>query len=259
MAELTPLHTFGAWHAKREDLAGFSSLERPSGAKVRAYGRMIEALPEGLPLVVGCGASSAIQVYLADAARQYGREAHVAVPARAKRHPSTNWAEAAGARIHEIRPGYPSVVKARARLLCPEPYVHWDARLAALDTAEQVANIPPGSTLVVPTGSGLIAAGIVGGLASAGIPAHVRLVAVGGRGKLSDVWALVAAFFGYEAGGPPGLSVARIDPTGPYNRPVLAELPDGTPLDPYYAAKALPYVGAGDILWVIGRRPAAAW
>jgi hypothetical protein len=32
-------------------------------------------------------------------------------------------------------------------------------------------------------------------------------------------------------------------------------LPDSTVLDPYYAAKAMPYVLRGDVLWVSGRRP----
>lgn len=257
MTELTPIQQFDGWQAKREDHAGWLGPDRPSGAKVRAYGRMIEARPPGLPLVVGCGASSAIQVYIADAARRYGRQAYVAVPARKERHPSTQWAAAHGALITEVRPGYRSVVEDRARKIVPEPYVHWDPALAASDSAEQVANVPPGSTLVVPTGSGLIVAGIIGGLCQEGKAAHVRIVGVGGRAQLSTVYGLVRRLFGIDYL-ETAVEVSLVAAPMPYNTRVRAELPDGSPLDPYYAAKALPYVGPGDILWVTGRRPEAA-
>ena len=46
--------------------------------------------------------------------------------------------------------------------------------------------------------------------------------------------------------------------TGGYGVHRYETLPDGVPLDPYYAAKAVPYLEALDTLWVSGMRPLSA-
>ena len=40
-----------------------------------------------------------------------------------------------------------------------------------------------------------------------------------------------------------------------YSKPLKAWLPDGTPLDPFYAAKASGQAARGDCLWITGCRP----
>jgi len=40
-----------------------------------------------------------------------------------------------------------------------------------------------------------------------------------------------------------------------YEQFVISRLDDGTPLDPFYAAKMLPFVRDGDCLWLTGLRP----
>lgn len=51
----------------------------------------------------------------------------------------------------------------------------------------------------------------------------------------------------------PPLGVLQV--AGNYNTPVAATLSNGDPLDPFYAAKAEPYIHGGDCFWIPGVRP----
>jgi 1-aminocyclopropane-1-carboxylate deaminase/D-cysteine desulfhydrase-like pyridoxal-dependent ACC family enzyme len=255
---ITPVETFGGWWAKREDYAGYTTRDAPSGAKVRQYAAMIDAAPPGTALIVGCSADSAMQVYVAHAGEARGRRAVIVVPARRQRSAATAWAAAHGATIDEVRPGYPSVYRSRARgyALALGGAVRWDRDYAARDTAAQVVNLPAAARrIVIPTGSGLTAVGVIGGLIAAEREdVTVVCVAVSGMATAADIGAGVARVFGVTYH---GIAVDIIAPNSPYGRPGRpdAALPDGTPLDPFYAAKALQYVADGDVFWVSGRRP----
>lgn len=253
------------WFAKRDDLAAFTSADMPSGAKVRQYRRMIAAAPDDAVLAVGCSAASAMQVYVAAAGVESWRPAHVAVPKRKKRHPSTRWAADHGAILHEVAPGYPSQYHGAIRAL-PEqlgrPVVKWDRRLAALDTAEQVRNLPHGlRTIVVPSGSGLTAAGIILGLMDYydGVPdIAVRAVAMSDMTTRDGILELVAKYDGRSIESW-DVRLEVIPATVDYTKPAWVTLPgEDTPLDPWYAAKAVHHVGPDELLWVTGRRPVAA-
>jgi hypothetical protein len=251
----TPCQAFGDWWAKREDAAGFVSVDRPSGSKVRAFGKMIAAAPPGTPLVVGCSADSLMQVYVADAARASGRSAHIIIPRRNVRCDLTAWSADAGATVDEIAPGYPSQYRAAARAWAGSNggAVRWNPAISTADTADQVANIPVGARrVVVPCGSGAIAAGVLAGLALAGRQdVTVLAVAVSDLADSERVLALA----GQHAGTAILSRLEWVRADGDYADQVQASLPDGTALDPAYAAKALPFVRPGDVLWVSGRRP----
>lgn len=229
------------------------------GSKVRQYIKMLAAAP-GAPLVVGCSAVSAQQIYVADAVRRTGRRGIVVVPRRKVRTAATEWAAAQGAEIVEAAPGYRSVCMARARAISLSlgACVRWDRHGAVLDTAEQVSNLPAAAErIVVPTGSGLVAAGVLVGLALARRRTPVIACAVSPLAEEAEILMLARDLLG-KAGAVwlPRFTFARLPSR--YERPIAARLPDGTPLDPYYAAKVLHYVHEGDLLWVTGRRPVAA-
>lgn len=255
--QLTPVQRFGAargdaWFCKREDAAGFVSQDMPSGAKVRAYAAMVAAAP-GQPLVVGCSADGLMQVYVAAAAQQYGRRAHVCVPRRKVPSVETLWAIAHGAEVQEVAPGYPSQYRggARAWAQAQGGAVRWHPLAALQDTAAQVANLPAAAKrVVVPCGTGAIAAGVLAGLAMHSRSLPVLAVAVSAKAAEDEILAMATRACPCMA--LPPFRLVRAP--GEYGRKVQAALPDGTELDPAYAAKALPYVEAGDVLWNTGRR-----
>lgn len=251
--ELTRVDRFGGWWAKREDLACDAGPHLPAGSKVRQYLAMAANHPPGTPMIVGCSADSCQQVYVAAAAKQAGCRGVVVVPARAKRTPATEWCAAMGAEVVEVRPGYPSVCRAEAKRRAAElgGCIRWDRAKAVADAADQCANLPECRRVVVPTGSGLTAAGVLAGLAAAGRRGvTVVAVAVSGMAKESVVLKLAA---GLASGPLPPFWL--VPPCCPYGQPRRAALPDDTPLDSYYAAKAVRHIQDGDCLWVPGRRP----
>jgi hypothetical protein len=260
---LTPCQHF-EFYAKREDLACFQNEALPSGAKVRQYAAMIAAAPVDAVLAVGCSAASAMQIYVAAMGEQLQRPAYIAVPRRAQRHPCTEWCAKHGANIIEVVPGYPSVFRARIRERMKElglRAVPWDVAHAAFDTAEQVANVPPAARrIVVPNGSGLTAAGIIGGLWQLERQdVEVHIVSTHDTvGTLEQIGKMVTKHFGWRA-----CKAAKVSwraQTMPYQKPApRATLADGTLLDPFYAAKAACYCGAEDVLWITGRRPLASY
>lgn len=271
----TPVHGSGSGYWwKREDLAGYTTAGAPSGAKVRQYAAMIEAAPPDAVLMVGCAADSAMQVYLAHAAQTYDRPAVAVVPHRKTLSESSAWAQAHGCHLVTVSPGYPSQYRKKMREMAAEagvPVVRWDRRLALADTAGQViasltaeplvtggavpARFPDDlRRVVVPSGSGLTAAGVLAGLAHLG-HTHVEVVAVAVSDMATeDGIRDTAAMAGIDSTAVPlTLHRSRL----PYGRrnPLSHVLPDGTPLDAYYAAKAVDHVRPGDLFWVSGRRP----
>lgn len=252
----------GVCWIKRDDLAAATDGYYPSGSKVRQYAAMAAKAP-GADMVVGCSADSAMQIYVAAAAHRatcagIPTKAHVYVPARKKRTQATDYATAMGATIVEVRPGYLSVVKAEARkhvddlLANGVQVVRWNADEAVRDAAAQCSNIPSSvRRIVIPTGSGLTAAGVLAGLAGHNI--DVLAVCVSDMAQRADIIKLAKRF---ATGKLPSFRMVRTK--SKYTEPVAARLPDNTILDPYYAAKALPYLKEGDCLWLPGVRPMQA-
>lgn len=91
----------------------------PGGTKRRALGAILGGGPSVVwEYVYPSPVFGFAQVALAHAARDHGVRATIFCAARASRAPLTARAAGAGAAIHEVRPGYMSVVRARAREYC---------------------------------------------------------------------------------------------------------------------------------------------
>jgi 1-aminocyclopropane-1-carboxylate deaminase/D-cysteine desulfhydrase-like pyridoxal-dependent ACC family enzyme len=272
MTELTPVHQFpikgGTFWAKRDDLACYTGPEWPSGSKVRQYAAMIAANP-GKPMIVGCSAHSAMQIYVAAAAKLNKTKGIVYTAARAQRTDATAYAKRLGVELHEERPAYLNVVQSRAKARAGtlrKGYVKWDEKGAVVDAANQVnaAQLVAVQRIVIPTGSGLTAAGVLAGIyLSAMTSIKVLCVAVSPMADKKHIESqarqCIDAMMGDGRGSKhrlPSLSVIRAK--SKYDQWEAAILPDGTPLDPYYAAKAMPYVKAGDLFWLPGLRPVTA-
>lgn len=249
--DITPVQRFADRFVKRDDLAFYESDFSACGSKVRQYMQMIEQSP-GCPLIVGCSAISAQQIYVADAGQRTGRRAIVVVPSRKTKTIGTRWAESHGAEIVEVSPGYPAVYRKRAREIAAEysgGCVRWNPVLAVVDTMRQCQNVPADvEEVVVAVGSGLVCAGVLAGLAGRRI--RVLGVAVSDLAKRQRIVETAAKFATNKL---PRFRFIR-HPAA-YDEPVFKKLPDGVVLDPFYAAKCLDYVRAFGLLWITGRRP----
>lgn len=266
---ITPVEYYGGVYFKRDDLAlvGIPT-GHPNGSKMRQFLHMVQGTADTTPIIVGCASASAMQVYVASAATLFNRPSHVFVPQRKTPSRSTQWAVSMGAGVQYVRPGYMSVLRARARDCAagyPGGAVRWDVGYAVQDAANQTTNIPTDvKRLVVPVGSGLTLAGVLLGLANQGrAGVRVKGVAVSGLATVEAVRTTYTrastAQHGeaYDhAGRCPKFRLVRH--AAAYNAPVAATLPGGDFLDPYYAAKAMPWVSAGCCLWVPGVRPREA-
>jgi 1-aminocyclopropane-1-carboxylate deaminase/D-cysteine desulfhydrase-like pyridoxal-dependent ACC family enzyme len=259
--ELTRVDDFGGWWVKREDTAAFAGLEYPSGSKVRQYAAMANAAP-GAPMIVGCASYSAMQIYVAAAAKQAGVSGIIYVPERTQRTPATEYAMAIGGQINTVRPGHDSVVRKRARERAKQlgRTVRWDVQGALRDAYAQTENLPDEvKRVVVATGSGLTAAGVLAGLSERKRPPEVLAVAVSELADRSKIIEHAQNLLGPPPGGRsttqqlPRFTLIRSSLK--YGDYLIRELPDGTPLDPYYAAKAFDILQSGDCLWTPGLRP----
>lgn len=242
-AALTPVQDTGKTLVKRDDLF---ALHGSCGGKLRLMISLLARAPGG---IAAGGRRSTSAPALAAACRALGRPGvfHTAAG------PDTIECDAAADAVEIKRhsPGYSGVIAARARadsaargwpvigLECPE-YVSM--------TAAQCANLPWGNfnRIVIAAGTAMTLAGILHGLG----PRRYRVLCI-------EVGAPVAARLGRWA--PPWWrELVTIQPSGlRYD----ASPPDcnfmGVDLDPLYEAKAIRHLQAGDLLWVVGKRPVA--
>lgn len=273
---ITPIHEFNGIWVKREDLAYWSDLKYPSGSKVRQYLDMAHRSirKEGFPpCLVGCSANSCQQIYVAAAAKQLNTRGIIYTAKRKIRSSATDYCASLGAEIVEVKPAYLSVVRkqARQRAIDEKHVIEWDRIKAVEDTAAQYKNIPEGvKRIVIPTGSGLTAAGILVGMLQQlyspitkrdfissseldikSTPIEIVIIATSPMASKTGIERLAMRVS--QSSWVPDITF--INPTIPYDTPVTAKLPDGTPLDPFYAAKAWRHVKSGDLLWPPGLRP----
>lgn len=254
---ITPIQKMGNIWVKREDLAYWSDLNYPSGSKVRQYLDMAHrsVLKSGFPpCIVGCSANSCQQIYVAAAAKQLNTKGIIYTAKRKIQTSATKYCLSLGAEVVEVKPAYLSYVRkqARDRAIAEKHVIEWDRNKAILDTASQVTDLPDGiKRIIVPTGSGLTAAGILIGIMNSHQAPEIIVIATSKMATKSGIekMAMSAGNFKYV----PGITI--IEPVMPYDTPVIARLPDGTPLDPFYAAKAWKYVEPYDLLWPPGLRP----
>jgi len=198
-----------------------------------------------------------MQIYVAAAAKQLNAVGIICIPKRKVKTDATKYAERMGADIHEIKPGYLSVVRKAARQIQIDQkhVVLWDRKAAIKDTMDQCVNIPIGiKRIIVPTGSGLTAAGIVAAFALRPDQQNWPEIVVVATSPMASEKQIRALAFKLSNSMfmPP---IQFIGPRTPYDVPMVMSLPDGTPLDPFYSAKAWNYMGPGCLFWPPGLRP----
>ncbi|MDR7487184.1 MAG: pyridoxal-phosphate dependent enzyme [Armatimonadota bacterium] len=240
---LTPVEVRDGVYVKRDDLFEVAGVR---GGKVRSCW----ALAQGAEGLVTAGSRSSPQVNIvAHVARALGLPCRVHTPT-GELSPEVAEAAALGAEVVQHRAGYNNVIIARARKDARDrgwreiPF-GMECAEAVKQTRGQVANVPDDvGRIVVPVGSGMSLAGILHGLADAGRSVHVVGVVVGADpSKRLDKYAPADWRQRVE------LVPAGVD----YHTEVSGELA-GLALDPVYEAKCLPFLRAGDLLWVVGRR-----
>lgn len=256
-AHMTSLEHHGKFYVKREDKAGWTSLDYPSGSKVRQYAAMAQP---NVPMIVGCASNSAMQIYVAAAAHRAGVPGIIYTAKRKEITDATRYALEMGAEVNFVYPGYMSVVRTRSRDRARSigRTVRWDVKRALADAAEQVANLPEDANrVVVATGSGLTAAGILAGLCILNRRTPIVAVAVSTLASEDSILRLAKTHLGIlgRLGEPELPKLTLIRHPMKYSEHLVRRLPDGTPLDPFYGAKALEHVSEGDVLWLPGLRP----
>lgn len=240
----TPTTKQGQVWMKRDDLFAVAGV---AGGKVRTCW----ALAQGAVGLVTAGSRQSPQVNIvAHIAKRLGIPCRVHVPA-GELTPELVSAQAAGAEIVVHRPGYNSVIVARARADAGErgwteiPF-GMECEEAVRQTASQVAALPKRvNRIVIPVGSGMTLAGVLHGLRA-----------------LKDERRVVGVVVGADP-------VARLDKYAPkgwrdwvqlvpagidYHKHAPVTVVDGVELDPVYEAKCIPFLEPGDLLWVVGIR-----
>jgi len=226
-----------------------------NGGKARSIASLVDAAdPRPTGLVTAASRTSVQIGVVARLARHYGMACRVYVPTGAST-PEMEVVRQAGAQLEQVEPGYTSVLTKRATdyahghpgylqipwgLECPE-------HVAA--TSAQVAGLPWGtfSRIVVPVGSGMSLAGVVAGVA-AYLPDLVDVEVVGVQVGADPSLRLEKWV------GPAWRNLVTIVGDGDYHHPAGTTRLGPLELDPYYEAKCIKHLRAGDLLWVVGSR-----
>ena len=240
---LTPIHLHKGMYLKREDLFAVAGVR---GAKARTCWH----LSQGAKGLVTAGSRQSPQANIvAQIAKTLNIPCHVHTP-QGQISAELIDAQVAGAEIIQHKPGYNSVIIARARADAEK--LGWvnipfgmECKDAVGQTAAQVRGIPKGvKRIVIPVGSGMNLAGLLHGLKTAGLTIPVFGVRVGADPtKRLDQ---------YAPDGWRGM-VDIVDCGIDYHKEIEGEI-NGIILDPVYEAKCLPYLKTGDLFWIIGVR-----
>lgn len=156
------------------------------GTKARYIGHLFAANDE---IVYASPPQGGAQTALATVARQLGKRATIFIAQRASPHPRSLMAKRLGAKVLQVRPGYLSVVQARARAYCNHtgamlaPFgMNVPGASAAIATAAQATGLDPDEVWCA-SGSGVLARG----LALAFPKAKRHVVQIGRTLQTSDV------------------------------------------------------------------------
>jgi 1-aminocyclopropane-1-carboxylate deaminase/D-cysteine desulfhydrase-like pyridoxal-dependent ACC family enzyme len=255
----TPVQACGEYLLKRDDAF---VLDGSRGGKVRACLAIVaDAQMRRPPLLRVAGLTTAgsrqsPQVNIvATVAQHLGIPCRVHVPAAAgPLTPELEAAVAHGAEIVQHRPGYNSVIVARARTDASDMlggHFGWleipfgmEHRCTIVATAAQARALPRTiGRLVVPVGSGMALAGIVEGTAD-----RPDLQIIGVQVGADPTERLDRYAAGWRA------RVTLVAPDLDYHTHAPVTALHGVELDPVYEAKCLPYLEPGDCLWVVGCR-----
>lgn len=244
---VTPVERAGDYWFKRDDLFCVGGVQ---GGKVRTCWH----LAQGAKGLVTAGSRMSPQCNIvAHVAKALGIPCRIHVPS-GDLSPELKAAEAVGAEVVQHRPGYNTVIIARAREDAAargwmEIPFGMECAEAAKQTASQARTIPAeAKRLVVPVGSGMSLAGILTGMKEAGITMPVLGVQVG-----ADPTERLNTYAPEEWQGMVTLVKSDLDYHAEAPETILADVK----LDPIYEAKCIPFMEPGDCLWVVGIRQTA--
>jgi len=251
LSAITPVEHVGNIWLKREDLFNFQGF---SGAKVRATISLFEkARALNYPGVACYASRGSPQLALVSAvAKSFGMESHGFCANAVTPTDPLRIAKSHGMVLHEIYPGYPSVVKYRASAFADKlgfsllPFGLCSEEAFGLAEAQALAFLSSGvgcKRLVTVAGSGTNLVGVLRAMVSKGCSLPVLAVLVG-----HDCRKTVAAHVS-----PKGLNVQFVFSPLKYHQVSNYTGVNGVALDLRYDAKAVPYLQPGDLLWVIGR------
>jgi len=261
--DLTPVEQRGDVWFKRDDKLVVAGV---NGGKIR--GCMM--LADGAPGLVTCGSRSSAQVnVVAHVAKHLGIPCRVHVPSGAL-GAEVEAARAAGAEVVQHRPGYNSVIIARARTDAQErgwvevPF-GMDCQEAVDQTRKQVENLPREiKRVVVPVGSGTSLCGVLHGLLDYGFDVPVVGVYVGADPtKRLEKYApktFHSPFFCTPNDREKAWrDMVTLKSSGSkYSKPYPEPEYRGILLDPSYESKCIPFLEPGDLLWIVGCRQTVA-
>lgn len=249
--DVSPVERYGNRWVKREDLFVIAG---SAGGKVRSCWHL--ASQPGVRGLVTAGSRHSPQANIvAGIARRLGIPCRIHTAAGAAT-PEMAAAAEAGAEIIRHKPGYNTVLVARARedaaALAAEGWVHvpfgMEHQAAVEQTAAQVVNIPDEvARVVVPVGSGMSLAGILHGLQQIGSTVPVLGVVVGAD-PTSRLDTYAPADWRTRC--------TLVEASVPYDTAVDAAVA-GVRLDPHYEAKCAEHLRDGDLLWIVGCRETA--
>lgn len=246
--EYTPVHYGSNVYYKRDDMYAYAGIR---GGKVRSCRAIAAAGVAGAALVTASARKSPQMQIVARIAARLG------VPCRCHTASGATTPEMADAAAHgavvvQWRPGYNSVICARAVADVSDyggTYVPFgmECMTAIRQTAGQVANLPFGEfkRIVVVMGSGMTACGILSGLLQCGrgnIPVLGVRIGADPRRRLAN-WA-------------PPFSLGMLDVVSsphPYTKAVAVSI-GGVLLNPHYEAKCVEFLKPGDLFWIVGIR-----
>ena len=204
--------------SKHDDITVVRDDLYPGGTKARYLGFLFDGAEE---VVYASPAEGGAQTALAAVAQTLGKRATIFVAERAEPHPRALLAKQLGARVCMVKPGYLTVVQARAKSYCEAsgsklcPFgVDMPEAIAAIGDAANSLKIEPDEVWCA-SGSGVLARG----LATAWPKARRHVVQVGRELSSEDV-------SGAE------IHVAPL----PFGKPFKGNVP--FPSDPHYDAKA---------------------
>lgn len=251
---LTPVEKHGHIWVKRDDLYEVAGVR---GGKVRtclALGQRARDRRSEY-LITASARTSPQAVIVARIARHLGLSARCHMPNGSHTDMMT-LAESSGAEIIQHKAGYNSVITYQAREDAEAHHGHglipfgmecWEA---VNQTKQQVANIPPDTKrIVVAVGSAMSTAGILHGLYDYGFSdTRVLGITVGANPtrRLEKY-----APYGWRR------KLQLLDSGIRYHDSAEFTVFDDIALDPYYEAKCLPFLKAGDLFWIVGIRPSA--
>jgi len=240
----TPIERVDGIFVKRDDLFSVAGV---NGGKARTCWHLMQGAKG---VVTASSRHSPQLVIVANIASYLGIPCLAIVP-QGINTPEIIRAIKAGAKITRCKPGYNTVIIARAKKLAIDigyRYIPFGMECveAVMQTASQVRDIPQDvKRVVAPVGSGMSLAGILKGLRTSDINVPVLGVIVGANPlKRLDTY---APLFWPKM-------VDLVKAPQPYEAHCDGVSLGGIPLDPVYEAKCVPFLRDNDLFWIVGRR-----